>query len=166
VPVGLTYTGCPCDRLGDGQRTLLEYTLFEPAFYMTDVPGWGTAYAHCLSLGEKARVVIDTGHHTPGTNIEFIVAFLLRAGKLGGFDFDSRFYAEDDLMVGAPTRWVWTRTRSARTSAPATTTPSKRPASAARRPAGAPDTPRSGGGGGGDPLRSRRTGETASVNAE
>jgi len=89
------------DRLGDGQRMLLEYKLFEPAFYMTDVPDWGTAYAHCLQLGERARVVIDTGHHAPGTNIEFIVAFLLRADKLGGFDFNSRFYADDDLMVGA-----------------------------------------------------------------
>ncbi|MCW3839913.1 L-rhamnose isomerase [Micromonospora yasonensis] len=89
------------DRLGDGQRLLLEYKLFEPAFYTTDVPDWGTAYAHCLELGPKAQVVIDTGHHAPGTNIEFIVAFLLRAGKLGGFDFNSRFYADDDLMVGA-----------------------------------------------------------------
>jgi L-rhamnose isomerase/sugar isomerase len=89
------------DRLGDGQRMLLEYKLFEPAFYLTDVPDWGTAYAHCLALGERAQVVIDTGHHAPGTNIEFIVAFLLRAGKLGGFDFNSRFYADDDLMVGA-----------------------------------------------------------------
>jgi L-rhamnose isomerase/sugar isomerase len=89
------------DRLGDGQRMLLEYKLFEPAFYMTDVPDWGTAYAHCVALGERAQVVIDTGHHAPGTNIEFIVAFLLRAGKLGGFDFNSRFYADDDLMVGA-----------------------------------------------------------------
>jgi len=89
------------DRLGEGQRMLLEYKLFEPAFYTTDVPDWGTAYAHCLELGERAQVVIDTGHHAPGTNIEFIVAFLLRAGKLGAFDFNSRFYADDDLMVGA-----------------------------------------------------------------
>jgi L-rhamnose isomerase/sugar isomerase len=88
-------------RLGDRQRMLLEYKLFEPAFYTTDVPDWGTAYAHCLALGGRAQVVIDTGHHAPGTNIEFIVAFLLRAGKLGGFDFNSRFYADDDLMVGA-----------------------------------------------------------------
>ncbi|CAL9346473.1 Xylose isomerase [Streptomyces sp. enrichment culture] len=88
-------------RLGDGQRMLLEYKLFEPAFYTTDVPDWGTAYAHCLALGPKAQVVVDTGHHAPGTNIEFIVATLLRAGRLGGFDFNSRFYADDDLMVGA-----------------------------------------------------------------
>ncbi|MFF5532605.1 L-rhamnose isomerase [Streptomyces cinerochromogenes] len=88
-------------RLGEGQRMLLEYKFFEPAFYTTDVPDWGTAYAHCLKLGDKAQVVVDTGHHAPGTNIEFIVATLLREGKLGGFDFNSRFYADDDLMVGA-----------------------------------------------------------------
>ncbi|MEU0966181.1 L-rhamnose isomerase [Streptomyces sp. NPDC005917] len=88
-------------RLGEGQRLLLEYKLFEPSFYTTDVPDWGTAYAHCLKLGPKAQVVVDTGHHAPGTNIEFIVATLLREGKLGGFDFNSRFYADDDLMVGA-----------------------------------------------------------------
>ncbi|MGW6211923.1 L-rhamnose isomerase [Streptomyces sp. NPDC055109] len=89
------------DRLGDDQRMLLEYKFFEPAFYATDVPDWGTAYAHCLKLGPKAQVVVDTGHHAPGTNIEFIVATLLREGKLGAFDFNSRFYADDDLMVGA-----------------------------------------------------------------
>jgi len=89
------------DRLGDGQRMLLEYKLFEPAFYATDVPDWGTSYAHCVELGPKATVCIDTGHHAPGTNIEFIVAFLLRAGRLGAFDFNSRFYADDDLMVGS-----------------------------------------------------------------
>jgi L-rhamnose isomerase/sugar isomerase len=89
------------DRLGENQRILLEYKLFEPAFYTMDVPDWGTSFAHCLQLGEKAQVVVDTGHHAPGTNIEFIVAFLLRAGKLGGFDFNSRFYADDDLMVGS-----------------------------------------------------------------
>ncbi|MFD3333184.1 L-rhamnose isomerase [Streptomyces sp. NPDC058700] len=89
------------ERLGDDQRLLLEYKFFEPAFYTTDVPDWGTSYAHCLQLGPKAQVVVDTGHHAPGTNIEFIVAFLLREGKLGGFDFNSRFYADDDLMVGS-----------------------------------------------------------------
>ena len=89
------------ERLGDDQRLVLEYKLFEPAFYHTDVPDWGTAYAHCLRLGPKAVVVVDTGHHAPGTNIEFIVAFLLREQKLGAFDFNSRFYADDDLMAGA-----------------------------------------------------------------
>jgi L-rhamnose isomerase / sugar isomerase len=88
-------------RLGPGQRMLLEYKLFEPSFYTTDVPDWGTSLLHCLALGDQAAVVVDTGHHAPGTNIEFIVALLLRAGRLGGFDFNSRFYADDDLMVGA-----------------------------------------------------------------
>jgi L-rhamnose isomerase / sugar isomerase len=89
------------DRLGDDQRMLVEYKLFEPAFYATDIPDWGTAFAHCVELGPKAQVVIDTGHHAPGTNIEFIVSFLLRQKRLGAFDFNSRFYADDDLMVGA-----------------------------------------------------------------
>ncbi|MBN1170599.1 MAG: L-rhamnose isomerase [Micromonosporaceae bacterium] len=89
------------DRLGEHQRMLLEYKLFEPAFYLTDVPDWGTAYLHCVAAGPRAKVVIDTGHHAPGTNIEFIVAALLRAGRLGAFDFNSRFYADDDLMVGS-----------------------------------------------------------------
>ncbi|WP_293695903.1 L-rhamnose isomerase [uncultured Agrococcus sp.] len=89
------------DRLGEHHRMVLEYKFFEPAFYHTDVPDWGTSYAHCLALGEKAMVVLDTGHHAPGTNIEFIVAQLLRLGKLGAFDFNSRFYADDDLIVGA-----------------------------------------------------------------
>src|ERR671931_330665 len=89
------------ERLGSQQRLLLEYKLFEPAFYHTDVPDWGTALVHCLALGERALVVVDTGHHAPGTNIEMIVALLLRAGRLGGFDFNSRFYADDDPMVGA-----------------------------------------------------------------
>jgi L-rhamnose isomerase/sugar isomerase len=89
------------ERLADDQRLLLEYKLFEPAFYTTDVPDWGTSYVQCLRLGERAKVVVDTGHHAPGTNIEFIVALLLREGRLGGFDFNSRFYADDDLMVGS-----------------------------------------------------------------
>jgi len=88
-------------RLGAGQRMLLEYKLFEPSFYTTDVPDWGTSLLHCQALGDQAQVVVDTGHHAPGVNIEFIVALLLKTGKLGGFDFNSRFYADDDLMVGA-----------------------------------------------------------------
>ena len=88
-------------RLGPDQRMLLEYKLFEPAFYSTDVPDWGTSLLHCQALGPQAMVVVDTGHHAPGVNIEFIVALLLKAGRLGGFDFNSRFYADDDLMVGA-----------------------------------------------------------------
>src|SRR5215469_5910279 len=89
------------ERLGPDQRMLLEYKLFEPSFYTTDVPDWGTSLLHCEALGPRAQVVVDTGHHAPGANIEFIVALLLRAGRLGGFDFNSRFYADDDLMVGA-----------------------------------------------------------------
>jgi L-rhamnose isomerase/sugar isomerase len=89
------------ERLADDQRLVLEYKFFEPAFYHTDVPDWGTAYAQVLALGERAMVCLDTGHHAPGTNIEFIVAQLLRLGRLGSFDFNSRFYADDDLIVGA-----------------------------------------------------------------
>jgi L-rhamnose isomerase/sugar isomerase len=89
------------ERLSDDQRLVLEYKFFEPAFYHTDVPDWGTSYVQCAALGERAVVCLDTGHHAPGTNIEFIVAQLLRLGKLGSFDFNSRFYADDDLIVGA-----------------------------------------------------------------
>jgi len=89
------------DALGDEQRLVLEYKFFEPAFYHTDVPDWGTSYVHVSALGPKAFTCLDTGHHAPGTNIEFIVAQLLRLGKLGSFDFNSRFYADDDLIVGA-----------------------------------------------------------------
>jgi L-rhamnose isomerase / sugar isomerase len=88
-------------QISETQRLVLEYKFFEPAFYHTDVPDWGTSYAHCAALGDRAVVCLDTGHHAPGTNIEFIVAQLLRLGKLGSFDFNSRFYADDDLMVGA-----------------------------------------------------------------
>ena len=88
-------------RLARDQRLVLEYKFFEPAFYSTDVPDWGTAYVQCVTLGQRAVVCLDTGHHAPGTNIEFIVMQLLRLGRLGAFDFNSRFYADDDLMVGA-----------------------------------------------------------------
>ena len=89
------------ERIGDDQRMVLEYKFFEPAFYHTDVPDWGTSYVQVSALGPRAMVCLDTGHHAPGTNIEFIVAQLLRLGKLGSFDFNSRFYADDDLIVGA-----------------------------------------------------------------
>ena len=88
-------------RIGEHQRLVLEYKFFEPAFYHTDVPDWGTSLVQCLALGERAFVCLDTGHHAPGTNIEFIVMQLLRLGRLGSFDFNSRFYADDDLIVGA-----------------------------------------------------------------
>src|SRR5919106_581148 len=89
------------DQLGPDQRLVLEYKFFEPAFYHTDVPDWGTSYVQCAALGDKAVVCLDTGHHAPGTNIEFIVMQLLRLGKLGSFDFNSRNYADDDLIVGS-----------------------------------------------------------------
>jgi len=89
------------DALGEEQRMVLEYKFFEPSFYHTDVPDWGTSFVHVSELGAKALVCLDTGHHAPGTNIEFIVMQLLRLGKLGAFDFNSRFYADDDLIVGA-----------------------------------------------------------------
>jgi L-rhamnose isomerase/sugar isomerase len=91
-----TYTA-----LDDDQRVLLEYKIFEPYFYTMDVPDWGTSLLHCLALGERAMVILDTGHHAPSTNIEFIVMQLLRQGRLGGFDFNSRNYADDDLIVGS-----------------------------------------------------------------
>ena len=89
------------ERIGPDQRLVLEYKFFEPAFYHTDVPDWGTSYSHVAALGDRAVVCLDTGHHAPGTNIEFIVAQLLRLGKLGSFDFNSRYYADDDLIVGS-----------------------------------------------------------------
>jgi L-rhamnose isomerase/sugar isomerase len=85
----------------DSMKMLLEYKFFEPAFYHTDLPDWGTSYVHCVELGPKAQVLVDTGHHAPGTNIEYIVAFLLRQKRLGGFHFNNRNYADDDLMVGS-----------------------------------------------------------------
>lgn len=88
-------------RLSGTQRLVLEYKFFEPAFYHTDVPDWGSSYAQVTALGDRAMVCLDTGHHAPGTNIEFIVMQLLRLGRLGSFDFNSRFYADDDLIVGA-----------------------------------------------------------------
>jgi L-rhamnose isomerase/sugar isomerase len=91
-----TYAALP-----EGVAMLLEYKLFEPSFYTMDVPDWGTSLSHCLALGPKANVLVDTGHHAPGTNIEFIVACLVRLRRLGGFHFNSRFYADDDLFVGA-----------------------------------------------------------------
>ena len=87
--------------LDPGHRLLLEYKFYEPYFYAMDIPDWGTSLVHCMALGEQATVVLDTGHHAPGTNIEFIVMQLLRVGRLGAFDFNSRNYADDDLIVGS-----------------------------------------------------------------
>jgi L-rhamnose isomerase / sugar isomerase len=88
-------------ELPEGMRLLVEYKFFEPAFYSTDLPDWGTSALVCRRLGPKAQVLVDTGHHPQGTNIEQIVALLLGEGLLGGFHFNSRKYADDDLIVGA-----------------------------------------------------------------
>ncbi|GAA4984131.1 L-rhamnose isomerase [Kineococcus glutinatus] len=117
LPDGLNYAGQDDirdrqERLADSlreiyaaldaeHRILLEYKIFEPHFYTMDIPDWGTSLLHCLDLGPQATVVLDTGHHAPSTNIEFIVAQLLRVGRLGAFDFNSRYYADDDLIVGS-----------------------------------------------------------------
>lgn len=87
-------------HLPAGGRMLIEYKLFEPAFYNTDLPDWGTSYSFSLKLGAQAQVLVDLGHHAQGVNIEQIVAFLLDEGKLGGFHFNNRKYADDDLIVG------------------------------------------------------------------
>lgn len=85
----------------DGMRLLIEYKFFEPAWYHTDIPDWGTALLLANKLGPKAEVLIDTGHHPQATNIEHIVANLLDEGKLGGFHFNDRKYADDDVIVGS-----------------------------------------------------------------
>jgi L-rhamnose isomerase / sugar isomerase len=87
--------------LPDGQELLVEYKLFEPAFYATDLADWGSALLVCQKLGERARVLVDLGHHAQGTNVEQIVALLGEEGRLGGFHFNNRKYADDDLIVGS-----------------------------------------------------------------
>jgi L-rhamnose isomerase/sugar isomerase len=82
-------------------RLLVEYKFFEPAFYSTDLPDWGTAALVCRRLGPQAKVLVDTGHHAQGTNVEQIVAVLLAEDLLGGFHFNNRKYADDDLIVGS-----------------------------------------------------------------
>jgi L-rhamnose isomerase/sugar isomerase len=88
-------------HLDKNQRMLIEYKFFEPAFYHTDIADWGMAMSFAQKLGPQAEVLVDTGHHAPGTNVEHIVAFLLDEGKLGGFHFNARKYADDDLIVGS-----------------------------------------------------------------
>lgn len=88
-------------RLPDDAVLLLEYKLFEPAFYHTDISDWGQSLLACQALGERARVLVDLGHHALGVNIEHIVATLLAERRLGGFDLNSKKYADDDLFVGA-----------------------------------------------------------------
>src|SRR5271168_2783120 len=87
--------------LGEGQRMLVEYKPFEPAFYHTDIADWGMALELVRRAGPKAKVLVDTGHHYQGTNIEQIVAWLLRLGELGAFHFNDRKYADDDLTLGS-----------------------------------------------------------------
>lgn len=82
-------------------RLLIEYKFFEPAFYHTDLSDWGTALLMAQKLGERAQVLVDLGHHPLGTNIEQIVAYLIDEGKLGGFHFNNKKYADDDLVVGS-----------------------------------------------------------------
>ncbi len=88
-------------ELPDEQELLVEYKLFEPAFYATDLADWGSALVTCQKLGERAKVLVDLGHHAQGVNIEQIVATLDAEGRLGGFHFNNRKYADDDLIVGS-----------------------------------------------------------------
>ena len=94
--LGATYAAT-----GPEQRMLIEYKPFEPAFYHTDIADWGMAVELARRLGPKAKVLVDTGHHFLGTNIEQIVVWLLHLGMLGGFHFNDRKYADDDLTLGS-----------------------------------------------------------------
>jgi L-rhamnose isomerase/sugar isomerase len=89
------------DALPDGMELLVEYKLYEPAFYATDLADWGSALLACQELGERAKVLVDLGHHAQGVNIEQIVVLLDGAGRLGGFHFNDRKYGDDDLIVGS-----------------------------------------------------------------
>jgi L-rhamnose isomerase/sugar isomerase len=89
------------DALPADMTMLLEYKPFEPAFYHTDVADWGMAYVLARHAGPRAKVLVDTGHHLPGANIEHIVAFLIDEQMLGGFHFNDRKYADDDLTMGS-----------------------------------------------------------------
>ena len=93
--------GVAYGRLPAGARMMIEYKFFEPAFYSTDVADWGMALLMALKLGPQAQVLVDLGHHAQGVNIEQIVAALLDEGRLGGFHFNNRKYADDDLIVGS-----------------------------------------------------------------
>ncbi|EDY84486.1 AP endonuclease, family 2 [Verrucomicrobiia bacterium DG1235] len=89
------------DELASEQTMLVEYKPFEPAFYHTDIADWGMSYALCKKLGDQAKVLVDTGHHYNAQNIEQIVAWLLDEKMLGGFHFNDRRYADDDLTLGS-----------------------------------------------------------------
>src|SRR6185503_15349587 len=88
-------------HLAPGGRLLVEYKPFEPAFYHTDIGDWGMALLLARAAGPSARVLVDTGHHYASQNIEQIVAWLLAEGMLGGFHFNDRRYADDDLTIGS-----------------------------------------------------------------
>ena len=94
--MGEVYRALPPDV-----RLLVEYKFFEPGFYSTDLPDWGTALEICVELGPQAQVLVDTGHHAQGVNVEQIVAHLIDRRRLGGFHFNDRNYADDDLIVGS-----------------------------------------------------------------
>ena len=94
--LGELYAALPAD-----QELLVEYKFFEPAFYATDLADWGSALLVCQKLGDRARVLVDLGHHAQGTNVEQIVATLDLENRLGGFHFNNRKYADDDLVVGS-----------------------------------------------------------------
>jgi L-rhamnose isomerase/sugar isomerase len=89
------------DALADDMELLVEYKLYEPAFYATDLADWGSALLVCQELGDRANVLVDLGHHAQGVNIEQIVSLLHGAGRLGGFHFNDRKYGDDDLIVGS-----------------------------------------------------------------
>lgn len=89
------------DLLSEGQRMLIEYKPFEPAFYHTDIADWGMALHLARHAGPQAKVLVDTGHHYQAQNIEQIVAWLLSENMLGGFHFNDRRYADDDLTLGS-----------------------------------------------------------------
>ncbi len=89
------------DALPDGATMLVEYKLFEPAFYATDIADWGASMLYCRNCGPQAKVLVDLGHHALGTNIEQIVAFLTDEEMLGGFHFNNKKYADDDLTSGS-----------------------------------------------------------------
>jgi L-rhamnose isomerase / sugar isomerase len=94
--LGRLYAELPAD-----QELLIEYKLFEPAFYATDLADWGSSLLVCRRLGDRAKALVDLGHHAHGVNIEQIVALLDDEGRLGGFHFNNRKYADDDLIVGS-----------------------------------------------------------------
>ncbi len=89
------------DAMPGSMRMLLEYKPYEPAFYHTDLADWGASLTACQKLGDRARVLVDLGHHAKEANIEYIVALLMDEGRLGGFHFNNRKYGDDDLIVAS-----------------------------------------------------------------